>query len=117
MLKTALQRLTPENKAELRELGISDQLRSDWLHERKTPSQAQAAILETMLQLPEHQLRDWLTMQKATPAQRTWLEKAKGKALKHAQAHGVLPFVLSTVVAGAQHAWSRLGESVTMYIM
>lgn len=79
MLEKALSSLNSAQKAELRKLGISDQLRSDWKHGRQRPNQAQAAILEVMAGLAPHSLRDYLMIEKAKPAEKEWLKKAVGK--------------------------------------
>lgn len=79
MLKTALDSLTNAQKAELRDLGVSDQLRSNWRSGLSKPNQAQAAILEVMTGMPPHSLRDYLMIEKATPEQKAWLKRAVGK--------------------------------------
>lgn len=79
LLAKALSSLTSAHKAELRTLKISDQLRHDWKSGRVKPTPAQAAILEQMAGLPEHSLRNWLMLEKATPEQKAWLSKHMGK--------------------------------------
>lgn len=115
MLTELLETLTADQKRELRSLGVPDTVRSDWKAGRRRPSLAEAAILEEMLRLPPHRLRDWLTIEKANPVQREWLEKAKGKVKKHATAVSVLPFVTYTAIAGALPAWLDGLKSATMY--
>jgi hypothetical protein len=109
LLAKALTSLTSAQKAELRTLKVSDQLRHDWKAGRVKPTLAQAAILEAMTGLPEHSLRDWLMIEKATPEQRAWLQRAAGKLRRGA--------VVTLSYGGAGAAvFAALGERLaTMY--
>ena len=116
MLKEILERLTADQKRELRSLGVPDTVRSDWKAGRRRPSQSEAAILESMAGLPEHALRDWLTLENAPPEHRAWLERAKGKTRQHAKTlASVLLCVTYTGIAGALPAWRHGLKAATMY--
>lgn len=107
MLKTLLENLSLEQKAELRSLGITSQLRGDWLHDRRLPTEPQAEILELMANLPTGSLREWIAMQKANPAQAAWLQRAKGKLQRGATLVGVVVMLCCGIAGNAPLAWPR----------
>jgi len=107
MLTTLLETLSLEQKAELRGLGITSQLRGDWLHGRRLPTEPQAEILEIMGKLPPGALREWIAMQKANPAQAAWLQRAKGKLQRGVTVLGVAVMLCCGISASAPHAWAH----------
>lgn len=97
MFKQVLENLTPSMKAELRAGGITDQMRSDWAHDRRYATAAQLLILADVAGVdPLPMLRELATF-KAHPKEQKLLQRALGKAI----AAGVAVMLVLCGVAGS----------------
>jgi hypothetical protein len=81
MLRELLESLTPEQRAQLRDRGISDQKRSDWVHGRRLPTEVQVAELADVTGADWARLQREITLMRAPEPVRERLARSLGKAL------------------------------------
>lgn len=107
MLDDVLTRLTTAQKATLRAAGVTDQMRSDWLHARRKPTPAEILMLAHVSGVSERRILAALARPKA--GQSELLARAVGKALA-----GVLA-TLSFGYGGPAKPAANRGSDAPMY--
>lgn len=80
MFVESISRLTTDQRHALEAEGITRQLLWKWKHGERLPTEPQAAIYAEIAGIPRHALQDELALLRATPEQRTLLERILGKA-------------------------------------
>lgn len=81
MFNKTLLTLTCEQKAELRAAGVTDQMRSDWLHNRRNPTEAELLMLEHVAGVPVRDLLIEVAARRYKPKNRALLAQAVGGKL------------------------------------
>ena len=106
MFLQVLTRLTTDQKRELRALGIKPQLLSNWRSGHRIPTEVQIALLASVAGADRHELQDEIALLRATPEQRSLLERVMGKLTSTLTvlAAGV---IASMAFGSAQPAWSH----------
>jgi len=80
MLEDVIKRLDREKREQLRGFGISDQLISHWRTGRRLPTEVQTVALAEVCGVDRHELQDEIALMRATPEQRTLLERVMSKS-------------------------------------
>lgn len=113
-LQTILGSLTADQKRELEELGITQQRRSDWKHERRTPTNAQLVVLAHVAKVDPVPLLFWLAEEEANPAQRDLFRRVKESG-SWARLMGIAAAILSGVSATPDPAFAQCSSDQTRF--
>jgi hypothetical protein len=113
MLLRTITGLTVNQKRDLDSRGISKQLLTHWKNGRRLPTEVQTVILADVAGVDRHELQDEIALMRATPEQKTILERAMGKL----KAGALASFALALVGVVANVAMTTEAARSTMYIM
>jgi hypothetical protein len=108
MLLDLLKTLDREKREQLRDFGITDQLVSNWRTGRRLPTEVQAVALASVCGVDRHELQDEIALMRATPEQRTLLERVMSKSAGVIATVAVMvAVVFGSLTANGPTAFSR----------
>ncbi len=110
MLIDLLEGLTPDQKRELEELGITRQRRHDWKVGPRKPTAAQCLVLAMVTNSDPKPLLQWLAEQEASEAQLAYFRK-----VKETGSWAFLSAVFAVILATPDPVFAQCSSSQTQF--
>jgi predicted regulator of amino acid metabolism with ACT domain len=108
MLQRLIDSLTAEQRAKLHEFGMTTQRITDIKHGRRLPTEVQVVALAEVCGVDRHDLQDEIALLRATPEQRTLIERVMRKSAGVAAAITLMVIVaFGSLTANGPTAFSR----------
>jgi transcriptional regulator with XRE-family HTH domain len=108
MWPSLLDQLTKDDREFLHEFGVPSSVLSNWRKGKRLPTEPQVAALAARLNVDRHELQDEIALMRATPEQRTLLERVMRKSAGAIASIAVMvAVVFGSLTANGPTAFSR----------